>query len=85
MFCKRRVSGSMVVITADQAMRAGIVEDVGGFDHFHHESRAASRQVVAGADAGENAVDGADLCLLRRYEAAGVGEQHNQRALPHIR
>ena len=35
----------------------GVVQDVGRFGHLQHEGRAAARQIVGGADAGENAIE----------------------------
>src|SRR5690606_5216483 len=43
-----------------QRLRGGVVEDVAGLGHLHHEGGLAAGQVVAGADAGEDAVDRAD-------------------------
>ncbi|MNR40577.1 hypothetical protein D3C85_1588760 [compost metagenome] len=40
-----------------QAALGGVVQDVGGFAHLDHEGRTAARQVIAGADTGEDAVD----------------------------
>ena len=45
----------------NQRARRGIVEDVGGFLHFHHECGAAARQIVARSDAREDAVHHADF------------------------
>src|SRR5690606_8078570 len=43
-----------------QRVGGGVVQDVAGFGHFHHEGGLALGQVVAGADAGQDAVDRAD-------------------------
>ena len=72
------------LIHQHQAAGGGVVEDVGGFGHFHHEGGASRGQLVGGADAGENAVHRADASHLRRYVAAHVGEQHDQRHLAHV-
>ena len=53
-------------IQDDQAARGGVVEDVRRLAHFHHERRLAAGEVVAGADAGEDAVDQIDSRLRRR-------------------
>ena len=45
----------------DEGLVGGVVEDVGGFAHFDHEGGAVGGEVVGGADAGEDLVDGADL------------------------
>ena len=61
------------------------MEDVAGLAHFDHEGRLPAREVVAGADAGEDAVDRAEFRLRRRDEAADVREQHDQCVLAHVR
>ncbi|EEF93713.1 hypothetical protein CATMIT_01653 [Catenibacterium mitsuokai DSM 15897] len=63
---------------------AGVVQDVAGLAHLDHEGRLAAGEVVAGADAGEDAVDRADHGARRRHETADMREQHDQRVLPHI-
>ena len=67
-----------------QRLRGGVVEDVAGLAHLDHEGRLAAREVVAGADAGQDAVDRADHRARRRHEAADVREQHDQRVLAHV-
>ena len=61
-----------------------MAQDVRGLDHLHHEGGLTPGQVVAGADAGEDAVDQADLGALSGHEAAGVGHEHDERRLPQI-
>ncbi|KPM85644.1 hypothetical protein AOR10_24195, partial [Vibrio alginolyticus] len=67
-----------------QAFIGGVVQDAGGLGHLHHEGGASAGQVVRGADAGKDTVHRADLRLVCRHEAAGVGEQHDQRCLAHV-
>ncbi len=67
-----------------QAVLGGVVQDVGRLAHLHHEGGLPAREVVAGADAGEDAVDRPDYRACRRHVAADVGEQHDQRVLPHV-
>ena len=43
-----------------EAVLGGVVQDVRGFAHLDHERRLAARQIVAGADAREDAVDRSD-------------------------
>ena len=62
----------------------GVVEDVAGLGHLHHEGGLPLGQVVAGADAGEDAVDRTDPRACRRHEAADVRQQHDQRVLAHV-
>jgi hypothetical protein len=61
-----------------------VVQDGGGFGHFDHEGRAAGGEVVGGADAGEDAVERAEHAALAGTIAADVGEQGDQRRLPHV-
>ena len=67
-----------------QTVLGGVVQDVGGFGHFHHEGGAAAGDIVRGTHAGKNPVHGADHCPVGGHETAGVGEQGNQRGLTHI-
>ena len=59
----------------DEAAVGGVVEDGGGFIHFDHEGGLSAREVVARADAGEDAVDEADLGGGGGDEASGLGEK----------
>ena len=67
-----------------QTAGRGVVQDVGGFGHLHHEGRAPGGQLVGGADAGKDAVHGADARGAGGHVAAHVGEQHDQRNLAHV-
>ncbi len=67
-----------------QTFIGGVVQDVCRFAHFDHERRAPARQVVAGADAGEDPVDQRQFAAGSRDEAADMGQQHDQRRLAHI-
>ena len=67
-----------------QRLRGGVMQDVAGFAHFDHEGRLPAGEVVARADAGEDAVDRADQCFRRGHEAADVRQQHDQRVLAHV-
>ena len=51
-----------------QAARRGVVQNVRGLAHLHHERGLPARQIVAGADAGEDAVHQIDARVLRRDE-----------------
>ena len=56
------------LVQDDEAALGGVVEDVGGLVHLDHEGRLPAREVVAGADAGEDAVGEANLgALAGRY------------------
>ena len=68
----------------DQAARRGIVQEICCFAHLDHECGLAAREIVAGADAREDAIDEVDARLGGRDKGAGVGEQRQQRHLPDI-
>src|SRR5439155_21817408 len=72
------------LIEDHQATVGGVVEDVGGFGNLDHESAAAPGQLVAGADAREDAVNNADPRLAGRHEAADVNHQSQQRHLADV-
>ncbi len=56
----------------------GVVEDVGGLLHLDHEGGAAAGEVVAGADAREDAVDDADFRRGGRNEAPHLRQDHDE-------
>jgi hypothetical protein len=67
-----------------QALGRRVVQDGGSFGHLDHEGRAPGSEVVGGADAGEDAVERAEHAAVGRYVAADMGEQGDQRHLPHV-
>ena len=67
-----------------QAVRGGVVQNIGGFRHFDHERRAAARQVVAGSDTGKNPVDRTDHRRLGRNPASCMRQQDDQGGLAHV-
>ena len=67
-----------------EAALGGVVQDVGGFGHLHHKRRAATGQIIAGANAGVDAIERADGGLRSRYVAADVRQHRNQRDLAHV-
>ena len=67
-----------------QTLGGGVVEDVGGFRHLHHEGGAATGQVIRRTDTGKDPVQIADAGAGGRHTAAQVGEQGNQRGLAHV-
>ena len=67
-----------------QTLRGGVVQNIGGFGHFHHKGRAAAGDVIRGAHTGKNPVDRTQLTTLRRHVAADVRQQHNEGDLTHI-
>jgi len=71
-------------IEDDETARGGVVEDVGGFAHFDHESGLAPREVVARANAGEDAVHEIDASFARRNERTSVRENCEQGGLADV-
>ena len=69
----------------DEAVRRCVVEDVCGFCHLDHECGAPAREIVRGANSGENLVDRTEYGFTCRYERSNVGEHGNQRHLTHVR
>ena len=59
------------------------MQDARGLDHLHEEGALAPREVVLGADAGEDPVNHPDPGRARRDEAAHLGQDHQQRRLAH--
>ena len=67
-----------------QSRRIGLVQDRGGFDHFHHERGPPARQVIGGAHPAEDLADDADAGLRGGHETAHLRKDHDQRNLPEI-
>src|SRR6266404_4257935 len=55
-------------VEQDEAGRRGVVEDGGDFGHFYEKRRAATGEIVAGADAREDAVNDGQFGLARWHE-----------------
>ena len=72
-----RGCSSADLIENDETSLRGVVDDVGSFIHFDHERGLATGKIVIRPDAGENAIDQADLRAFRRNEAADLRHQHN--------
>ncbi len=68
----------------DEAAVGRVVEDVRGLVHLDHEGALAAAEIVAGADARENAVEQSDHRALGRHEAAAMGQQRDDRDLPDV-
>ena len=60
------------------------VQDHRRLRHFDHESGAAARQVVRGADSRENPVEWPDHRPRCGHEAADRGEHEDERGLAHV-
>ncbi len=65
-------------------MCRGGVEDGGGLGHFHHEGGTPARHVVAGADAGIDAVHNAQPHALGGNKTAHLRHDDQQRRLTQI-
>ena len=69
------------LVEEHERARRGVVENVGGLGHFHHERGFAQRDVVRRADTGENLVHQAYFRALCRHVAARLGHQSDERRL----
>ncbi len=72
------------LIEQHQGALAGVVKDVGGFGHFHHEGGLARREVIAGPDAGEQAIGNPQPGRSRRNPTAELTHQQQQTGLAQI-
>ena len=71
-------------IQQHQGTFRGVVKDVGGFGHLHHEGGLAGGQVVDSADAGEDPIGDADASPRGWHPAADLGQQLDQADLAQI-
>ena len=60
-----------------QALAGGVMENIGCLAHLDHESGLTAREIVAGADAREDAVEQIHPRLGGRHKAAGVREERD--------
>ena len=60
------------------------IQNGGGFRHLHHEGGAPARQIVAGPDAGEDAVHHVEPGARGGHERAHLRQYYDQRSLPEI-
>ncbi len=58
-----------------------MMDDVGGFQHFHHEGRLSGRNIVLRADAAEDTVDQANPRVIRWDERTDLSEEDDETAL----
>ena len=73
------------LVEDDEAALGGVVENERGLVHLDHEGALAACDVVAGADAGEDAIDEPDLRASSGQEAANLRHEREQRGLAQIR
>ena len=71
-------------VEEDQAGRRGVMEDGGDLAHFDEEGGAAAGKIIAGADAGEDAVGDGKACLARGNEGTHLGHQDDQGGLAEV-
>ena len=62
-----------------------MIQNRGDFAHFDKKGGPPAREIVARADARENAVGNGQFRLSRRNKAAHLRHQHDERGLPEIR
>ncbi len=79
-----RARAAANLIENNQAARRGVVQDVGRLAHLDHEGGLPAREVVARADAGEDAVHQINARVGGGNKRTGVRQQNQQRNLPDV-
>ena len=79
-----RAGAAADLVEDDEAPAGGVVEDVRRLAHLDHERALAPGEVVARADAREDAVEQVDPSRGGGDAAPGVREQREQRDLPDV-
>ena len=64
------------LIQDDQALGRSRIQDDCCLRHFHHESRAAPREIIRGADACEDSIDDRKPHQLGRDERTHLRQDH---------
>ena len=72
------------LVQNQQTVRGGGLQNIADLRHLHHEGGLSGGQVIAGADAGENAIHHADAGGSGRNKGADLRHQHDQRHLTHV-
>jgi len=72
------------LVEEDEACGRGVMEDGGDLAHFDEECGAATGEIIAGADAGEDAVGDGKLGAVRGNEGAHLGHQDDECGLAKI-
>ena len=72
------------LVENDKGVLGSLVQDRCGFNHFHHECGAATRQVISSTHPAEQPVHSAEAGFRCRYETAHLGEDDDQSVLAKI-
>src|ERR1044071_3520393 len=72
------------LIQDQQAAGGGVMQDVGGFDHFHHECGLPRMDLVLGADAGEDPVNETHSGRVGGYKGTDLRHQDDQGGLAQV-
>lgn len=70
------------LVKEDEATGGEVVENIGSFVHFHHESGFSEGKVVGSTYTGEDFVDNTDAGGLCRNETAGLRQKSDECCLP---
>ena len=71
------------LVQHDEALRSGVVENVGRLVHLQHERGLTPAEVIGGPDAGEDAIHQAKLGPVGRHEGTHLGHQCDEGHLAH--
>ena len=71
------------LVQDQQTPPGGVAQDVGHLVHLHHKGGASGKQVVGGSHPGKHPVAEADGGACRWDKAATLGQNGNERHLPH--
>ena len=69
-------------VEQDERTRRRGMQDGGGLGHLDHEGGSSPGEVVAGPDAGEDAIHDAESRRAGRNKRSHLREDHDQRCLP---
>ena len=72
------------LVEDNEALRGGVMDDVGRFVHLHQEGGLAAGEVVARADAGEDAVHEAELGCGGGQGAADLRHEDQESGLAEV-
>src|SRR5512142_2744034 len=72
------------LIQDEERARGGVMQNVCGFDHLHHEGGLPRVDLILGANAGEDAIYQPNLRRIGRDEGADLRHENDQRGLAQI-